>query len=65
MGRVLYWLAVLAVSLAIVVGLILLLERRDQGSLERAGAPAGTAPQPATGSERSRRANTTIRRAAL
>lgn len=32
--RTLYWIAVLAVSLALVVGLILLFESRDQSSLE-------------------------------
>jgi hypothetical protein len=40
---VLYWLAVFAVSLVLVVGLILLLERRDQGSLGAAAVPAGAA----------------------
>lgn len=34
LGKILYWLAVLAVSLALVVGLILLLESRDQSSVE-------------------------------
>jgi hypothetical protein len=32
--KILYWLAVLAVSLALVVGLILFLESRDQSSIE-------------------------------
>lgn len=32
--RLLYWLAVLAISLALVVGLILFLESRDQSSIE-------------------------------
>jgi hypothetical protein len=32
--RTLYWLAVLVVSLAILVGLILLLESRDSSSLD-------------------------------
>ena len=32
--RVVYWLAVLVVSLAVLVGLILLLESRDDSSLE-------------------------------
>ena len=32
--RLLYWLAVIAVSLALVVGLILFLESRDQSSVE-------------------------------
>jgi len=36
----LYWLAVLAVSLALVVALILFLESRDQSSVEQAGRQA-------------------------
>ena len=32
--RILYWLAVLIVSLAVLVGLILLLESRDDSSIE-------------------------------
>jgi hypothetical protein len=36
-----YWLAVLAVSLALVFGLIMFLESRDQGALEEAARPAG------------------------
>ncbi|HEX6582993.1 MAG TPA: hypothetical protein VF056_05260 [Thermoleophilaceae bacterium] len=32
--KVLYWLAVVAISLALVVGLILFLESRDQSSVE-------------------------------
>ena len=32
--KVLYWVAVVAVSLALVVGLILFLESRDQSSVE-------------------------------
>jgi cytochrome b subunit of formate dehydrogenase len=39
--KILYWLAVLAISLALVIGLILFLESRDQSSLERSAA--GTA----------------------
>jgi hypothetical protein len=31
--KVLYWLAVIAISLALVVGLILFLESRDQSSI--------------------------------
>jgi hypothetical protein len=38
--KLLYWLAVVAVSLALVVGLILFLESRDQSSLERSADPA-------------------------
>jgi hypothetical protein len=43
MGKVLYWLAVVAVSVALVIGLILFLESRDQSSVERGAAPAGHA----------------------
>jgi cytochrome b subunit of formate dehydrogenase len=32
--KVLYWLAVVAISVALVVGLILFLESRDQSSVE-------------------------------
>jgi hypothetical protein len=32
--KVLYWVAVLAVSLALVIGLILFFESRDQSSIE-------------------------------
>ena len=39
LGKVLYWLVVVAVSLAFVVGLILFLESRDESSLEGSGAP--------------------------
>jgi cytochrome b subunit of formate dehydrogenase len=39
--KLLYWLAVLAISLVLVVGLILFLESRDQSSVEGRGeAPA-------------------------
>jgi hypothetical protein len=41
--KLLYWLAVLAISLVIVVGLILFLESRDQSSVEgSAGAGSFT-----------------------
>jgi cytochrome b subunit of formate dehydrogenase len=40
--KLLYWLAVLAISLALVVGLILFFESRDQSSIEGATAPALT-----------------------
>jgi hypothetical protein len=43
--RVLYWLAVLVVSLAILVGLILLLESRDDSSID-GGAVIVSAPAP-------------------
>jgi cytochrome b subunit of formate dehydrogenase len=36
--KLLYWLAVLAISLALVIGLILFLESRDQSSVERSAA---------------------------
>jgi hypothetical protein len=39
--KALYWLAVLAVSVALVIGLILFLESRDQSSVERSAG--GTA----------------------
>jgi nitrogen fixation-related uncharacterized protein len=32
--KILYWLAVVAISVALVIGLILFLESRDQSSLE-------------------------------
>jgi cytochrome b subunit of formate dehydrogenase len=35
--KVLYWVAVLAVSVALVVGLILWFESRDASELERSG----------------------------
>jgi cytochrome b subunit of formate dehydrogenase len=40
--KLLYWLAVVAISLALVVGLILFFESRDQSSIEGAAAPALT-----------------------
>ncbi len=39
--KLLYWLAVLAISLAFVVGLILFFESRDQSSVERSAGGAG------------------------
>jgi cytochrome b subunit of formate dehydrogenase len=38
--KLLYWLAVVAISLALVIGLILFLESRDQSSVEGAARPA-------------------------
>jgi hypothetical protein len=38
--KILYWLAVLAISLALVVGLILFLESRDQSSVEGSAGEA-------------------------
>lgn len=43
LGKILYWVAVVAISLALVVGLIIFFESRDDSSLEGAlvpGAPA-------------------------
>jgi hypothetical protein len=37
--RVLYWLAVLAVSLAVLVALILLIESRDKSQVGQRAAP--------------------------
>jgi hypothetical protein len=70
---VLYWLAVITISLALVVGLVLLLESRDESEIEGEGrAGAALRGRPAfedaigyRGSARSSRANTTIRSAAL
>jgi cytochrome b subunit of formate dehydrogenase len=43
--KVLYWLAVVAISLALVVGLILFFESRDQSSVESgAWVPAVSFP---------------------
>jgi hypothetical protein len=42
--KILYWLAVLAVSVALVLGLILWFESQDESELEGAGVtPAATA----------------------
>jgi cytochrome b subunit of formate dehydrogenase len=38
--KVLYWLAVLMISLALVAGLILWFESRDESEIEGAGAPS-------------------------
>jgi hypothetical protein len=37
-GKVVYWAIVLAISLALVVGLILFFESRDQSQVEEGGA---------------------------
>ena len=34
LGKIVYWIAVIAISLALVVGLILFFESRDQSSVE-------------------------------
>jgi hypothetical protein len=41
--RVLYWLAVLAISIALLVLLILLIESRDQSSVGQVGGPPARA----------------------
>ena len=38
--KVLYWLAVLAISLALVVGLVLWFESRDESEIEGSGFPS-------------------------
>jgi cytochrome b subunit of formate dehydrogenase len=38
--KVLYWVAVLAISLALVVGLILWFESQDESGIEGAGRPS-------------------------
>ncbi len=66
LGSVVYWLAVLVISLALVVGLVLLLESRDQSEVGEGRARAATTRTDAyAGSARSSRPNTTIRCAAL
>lgn len=40
LGRILYWLAVVAISLALLVALVLFLESRDPGAVESARAAA-------------------------
>jgi hypothetical protein len=40
--RILYWVAVVAISLALVIALILFFESRDQSSVERSAVPALT-----------------------
>ena len=69
LGSVVYWLIVLVISLALVVALVLVLESRDESEIVGA-TPAGSASASVANSEaetaqRSRRANTTIRFAAL
>jgi cytochrome b subunit of formate dehydrogenase len=44
--KVLYWLAVLAIALALVVGLILWFESRDQSDIEGAMVPGHTELRP-------------------
>lgn len=42
LGKVIYWLLVVAISLALVVALILFLESRDQSSVDDARAALRT-----------------------
>jgi hypothetical protein len=42
-GKIVYWLAVLAISVALVIALILFFESRDDSSLEGAAVPAPVA----------------------
>ncbi len=42
--RVLYWVAVVAISLALLVGLILLFESRDESDIEDGARTAPSAP---------------------
>jgi cytochrome b subunit of formate dehydrogenase len=44
--KVLYWLAVLAIALALVIGLILWFESRDQSDIEGAMVPGQAGPRP-------------------
>ncbi len=68
--KIIYWLAVLAVSLALLVALVLFFESRDESSLEsgsRMSEPevAGYPRSSRAGPRPAKRANTTIRWAAL
>lgn len=70
LGKAIYWLAVLVISLALLVALVLFLESRDESSLEsgtwmtEARAP-GYLRSSRAGPRPAKRANTTIRSAAL
>jgi len=69
--QILYWLAVLAISLALLVALVLFFESRDDSELESGSrvtemeAAAGYPPSSRAGPRPVKRANTTIRWAAL
>ena len=41
--RIVYWVAVVAISLALVIALILFLESRDQSSVDEASRPPAAA----------------------
>ncbi len=66
-GRILYWLMVVLVSLALVIAILLFVESRDRSQVrEGAGRAAPARVERAEGgSTRSKRAKTTIRWAAL
>lgn len=64
-ARLAYWLLVLAISLAIVVGLLLFLESRDASQVQDGASAAGLADRGPPSTARTRRANTTILWAAL
>jgi hypothetical protein len=40
LGKILYWLAVLAVSIALLIALVLFLEARDESQVENGAVPA-------------------------
>jgi hypothetical protein len=53
LGSILYWAAVLAISLALVVALVLFIESRDASEIDRdAGARAGPVAEGREGSAR-------------
>jgi hypothetical protein len=43
LGKVLYWVAVVAISLALLVGLVLFFESRDESSLDVGSASSALA----------------------
>ena len=63
--KVIYWVAVVAISLALVVGLILFFESRDQSSVDSNAAVPRQPRLTRAGSRLISRANTMIRWAAL
>ncbi len=70
LGKTIYWLAVLLISLALLVVLVLFLESRDDSSLESGSRTseletAGYLRLSREGPRPAKRANTTIRWAAL
>jgi hypothetical protein len=66
LGAVAYWLAVLAISLALVIALVAWLNSRDHGSVHDAtGSRAGTGAQRVLSENPRSRAKATIRWEAL